>query len=242
MITGLAVAGFWAVYHLGMQNFGLCRIYDARHGNPPEMGRRLDYWMTQVLNLGPFVAGLSLMPTAQAFRAFEQLGWATPESWLRALRPLQGSFAPYVLSAGLLYLLFYLCSYVRLTRRGYRPCAQKIALLVSSGAVSVIAWGFLTPWKAFFVMNFFHGLQYFAIVWWTERQTLRRILRLDRIRAGHWLALLAFAAATLLVGIGYRLYGLDPVALRWAAALALSISLLHYWYDGFVWSVRKQEV
>src|SRR5262245_9143344 len=24
MIGGLAIAGFWAVYHLGMQNFGLC--------------------------------------------------------------------------------------------------------------------------------------------------------------------------------------------------------------------------
>ena len=27
--------------------------------NPPDMGRSLDYWLTQVLTLGPFVAGLS---------------------------------------------------------------------------------------------------------------------------------------------------------------------------------------
>ena len=242
MTAGLAVAGFWAVYHLGMQNFGLCRIYDARHGNPPDMGRSLDYCLTQVLTLGPFIAGLSLIPTAQGLRAFAQLGWAQPDLWVRALRPVQSSFAPYLLAAGLLYLGFYLYSYARLMKRGYQPCPQKIALLVSSGSVSILAWGFLAPWKAFFVMNFFHCLQYFAIVWWTERGVVRRLLRLDRVAAGSWLAFLAFAAITLLVGIAYRLYGVDDTALRWAASIALSISLLHYWYDGFVWSVRRQEV
>ena len=242
MITGLAIAGFWAVYHLGMQNFGLCRIYDARHGNPPDMGRSLDYWLTQVLTLGPFVAGLSLMPTAQVLRTFAKVGWDAPEGWLRILRPVQPSLAPYILAAGLLYLGFYLYSYRRLTKQGYRPCPQKIAMLVSSGSVSIVAWGFLTPWKAFFVMNFFHCWQYFAIVWWTERRTLRRLLHLEHVSAGPWLAFLVFAATTLLVGIGYQLYGVDYAALRWTAAVAVSISLLHYWYDGFVWSVRKREV
>jgi hypothetical protein len=242
MIGGLAIAGFWAVYHLGMQNFGLCRIYDARCGNPPEMGRRLDYGLTQVLTLGPFIAGLSLMPTAQGFRGFAKVGWEAPERWLQTLRVLQESAAPYVVTAGLVYLAFYLVSYARLVKRGYHPCPQKIALFLTSGTVSILAWGFFTPWKAFFVMNFFHGLQYFAIVWWTERGTLQRLLRLEQVTAGRWLAFLAFAATTALVGIAYRLYGVDYAALRWAAALALSISLLHYWYDGFVWSVRKREV
>ncbi len=242
MITGLAVAGFWAVYHLGMQNFGLCRIYDARRGNPPEMGRTLDYWMTQVLTLGPFIAGLCLMPTARVFLSFEEVGWHAPQRWLQALRLAQESFAPYFIALGIAFLMFYLYSYRRLIKHGYRLCPQKIALLVSSGGVSIIAWGFLSPWKAFFAMNFFHGLQYFAIVWWTERKTMRGLLRLDEVAAGTWLALLFFAATTLLVGILYRLYGLDYVTLRWAAALGLSVSLLHYWYDGFVWSVQRREV
>jgi len=42
IITGMLVSALWAVYHLGMQNFGLGRIYDVRRGNPPEMGRALD--------------------------------------------------------------------------------------------------------------------------------------------------------------------------------------------------------
>jgi len=182
------------------------------------------------------------MPTAQVLRTFAKVGWDAPEGWLRILRPVQPSLAPYILAAGLLYLGFYLYSYRRLTKQGYRPCPQKIAMLVSSGSVSIVACGFLTPWKAFFVMNFFHCWQYFAIVWWTERRTLRRLLHLEHVSAGPWLAFLVFAATTLLVGIGYQLYGVDYAALRWTAAVAVSISLLHYWYDGFVWSVRKREV
>ena len=29
---------------------------------------------------------------------------------------------------------------------------------------------------------------------------------------------------------------------RWAAAAGLVVSLMHFWYDGFVWSVRRHEV
>ena len=35
-------ATFWDVYHSAMQTFGLGRIYDARTGNNPNKGRRLD--------------------------------------------------------------------------------------------------------------------------------------------------------------------------------------------------------
>ena len=102
--------------------------------------------------------------------------------------------------------------------------------------------GFLTPWKAFFVTNF--PLRCGS----TSRssggrsgETCDGSFTSRDVSAGPWLAF-GFAATTLLVGIGYQLYGVDYAALRWAAAVALSISLLHYWYDGFVWSVRKREV
>ena len=115
------------------------------------------------------------MPTAQVLRIFAKVGWDALEGWLRALRPVQPSLAPTSSPPGSSYL-GYLYSYRRLTEQGYRPCPQKIAMLGSSGSVSIVAWGFLTPWKAFFVTNFFHCWQRFAIVWWTERRTLRRLL------------------------------------------------------------------
>ena len=47
VVACAVLAVFWDVYHSGMQTFGLARIYDARAGNPPLVGRRLD-WILNV--------------------------------------------------------------------------------------------------------------------------------------------------------------------------------------------------
>lgn len=242
IITGVVVSGFWAVYHLGMQNFGLGRIYDVRWGNPPEMGRALDYWFHQFINVGPFLVGFCLMPTLYAVRLYREVGWESPTVWLRSFSTIHDDFTVYIVSAGLVFMAFYVYSYWRLTRQGYRPCPHKIVLLISTGTVSVAAWGFLPAWKAFFVMNFFHSLQYFALVWWIEKTNMRRLARLENITGGMWLALCGFALTVLAVGIGYRVYGSDYSALRWTGSMALVLALMHYWYDAFIWSVRKREV
>jgi hypothetical protein len=242
MACALVLAPFWATYHIGMQNFGLGRIYDVRWGNPPEMGRTLDYWLHQLINVAPFLVGWSLLPSLQSLRVFDRVGWEAPSRWLEAHQSVEGALSGAFLIAGPLYLAFYVHAYWRLTHRGYRLCPQKIALLVSTAAASVVAWGFLTPWKALFVMNFFHGLQYFALVWWTERRNLGRVTRLERVPLGTPVLLIAFAATTLLVGTVFQTYGRNYTLLRWAAAVGLVISLMHYWYDGFVWSVRRREV
>ena len=242
IITGMLVSGLWAVYHLGMQNFGLGRIYDVRRGNPPEMGRALDYWFQQFINLGPFLFGFCLMPSLYAVRRYREVGWEEPTVWLRSFSTVHSEFTAFIVSAGLLFMAFYVYSYWRLTQQGYRPCPQKIVLMVSTGTASVVAWGFLPAWKAFFVMNFFHALQYFALVWWTEKANIRRLARLENVAGGMWLALCGFAVTVLIVGISSQLYGNDYIALRWTASMVLVMALMHYWYDGFIWSVRKREV
>ncbi len=242
MVSALVLAPFWAVYHIGMQNFGLCRIYDVRRGNPPDMGRQLDYWLHQVINIGPFLAGWSLLAHLQSLRLFGDVGWRAPAEWVRAHGSVEGVLSWALVVGGPLFLAFYVHSYWRLTKQGYRLSPQKIALLVTTAGVSIAAWGFLTAWMAVFVMNFFHGLQYFALVWHTEKRNMRRLTRLERLRAGGPLLLVAFAAITLLAALALQLYGRNYTVLRSMAALGLLVSLLHYWYDGFVWSVRRREV
>lgn len=242
IITGILVAGFWAVYHLGMQNFGLCRIYDVRHGNPPEMGRTLDYWFQQFINLGPFLFGFCLMPTLYAVRQFRKVGWEEPTAWLRSFSTIHSDFTAYIVTAILLFMAFYVYAYWRLIQQGYRLCPQKVVLLISTGAISVVAWGFLPAWKAFFVMNFFHALQYFALVWWIEKANIQRVARLKNVSGGMWLTLCGFVLTTLVVGIAGQVYGNDYIALRWTTSLVLVLALMHYWYDGFIWSVRKRAV
>jgi hypothetical protein len=242
IITGIVVSALWAVYHLGMQNFGLGRIYDARWGNSSEMGRILDYWFHQFINLGPFLFGFCLMPSLYAVRKYREVGWEEPTVWLRAFSTIHSNFTVYIVSAGLLFLAFYVYSYWRLSQQGYRLCPQKIVLMISTATISVVAWGFLPAWKAFFVMNFFHALQYFALIWWMEKKNIRRLTKLENVSGGIWLALCGFAVTILVVGVSCRVYGDDYVAFRWTASLTLVIALMHYWYDGFIWSVRKRVV
>ncbi len=242
MVSALVLAPFWAVYHIGMQNFGLCRIYDARRGNPSDAGRHLDYWLHQLINIGPFLAGWSLLSSLESFRLFGDVGWRAPAEWARVHGSIAGGLSRALVVIGPLFLLCYILSYWRLTKRGYRVSPQKIALLVTTASVSITAWGFLTAWKAVFVMNLFHGLQYFALVWRTENRNMRHLTRLETVRAGGPLLFVAFAAITLLTGLVLQLYGRSYMVFRSVAALGLVVSLMHYWYDGFVWSVRKREV
>ena len=53
------------------------------------------------------------------------------------------------------------------------------------------------------------------------------------------LALSLFLGTVLAYGVGAEL--LDP-DLESLWAFTLVVSLMHFWYDGFVWSVRKSQV
>jgi hypothetical protein len=242
IIAGLVVSVFWATYHIGMQNFGLSRIYDVRCGNDPQAGRQLDWGLHQLLNLGPFLVGASLMPSLESFRRFDAVGWVAPGEWVSAYRGLHGVLTPTILIAGGFYLVYYLYSYRELVRSGHVICPQKVTQIVVTGAVSIGAWGLMEPWMAFFTVNFFHALQYFALVWWMERGNLRRGLRLRGDGGGGGLALLAFVLLTGTYGLLSQRFGGDYEVLRWTAALAVVVALMHYWYDGFVWSVQRREV
>ncbi len=240
LASAIVVAALWDVYHTSMQTFGFCRIYDSRAGNPPECGRLLDVWLNHWIYIGPILGGLSLIPTLQVVASYQTVGWEAPLHWLDALAGIHREIRVCLIAGGSLFLAYYVFAYARLARRGYRVSRQKVALLLSTAATSIYAWGFLPPLEAFFVSNLFHGLQYFAIVWWTEKRRIRRLFRLSNLDGGQWLALLLFLSIVAVFGLGYELQ--NHRDLRWAMAAGLVVSLMHFWYDGFVWSVRRKEV
>src|SRR5262249_1174454 len=108
------------------------------------------------------------------------------------------------------------------------------ALYATTGFVSLTCWGFGSFGEAFLVMNFFHALQYFAIVWWSEKATIMKAFRCSAPVALFIL---------LVLGLGYGLWRAHkPETLGPVVALGNVISLMHFWYDGFVWSVRRGDV
>lgn len=239
MVTGFVVAAIWDVYHSSLQNFGLCRIWDARLGNDPVQGRSLDIWLAHTLYIAPILAGPSLHKTLETVEKYSQLDWYAPIGLLHGIDQYQWPMAWAVVLASLGYGIYYIVAYRRLIRSGYRVSSQKIAFLLSVGSTSVLAWGFLPPLQAFFVANLFHNIQYFGIVWWAENRNIRRIFGVSRFRLGQPIALAAYVASLSLLALACETGTRSN--LHWALAAGLVVTLMHFWYDGFIWSVRRKD-
>ncbi len=239
MVTAVVLAVFWDVYHTAMQNFGFCRIYDARQGSFSEKGRKLDIMVNQLLYVGPIVGGLSLAPTLKTLDQYADVGWFFPIQAANFLVFLQPRLTLLLVLGGTLFLAYYIFSYWQLSQQGYRVSRQKVTILFSTGITSVWAWGFLPPFYAFFVSNFYHALQYFGIVWAMENQNIRRTVGLSGLSNGTWITFALFLLSLLAAGVAFKLYGTNTI--RWGLAFFTVISLMHFWYDSFVWQAHKMQ-
>lgn len=234
VVASVAVV-YWDVYHSAMQTFGLGRSYERRAGNDPEAGRRLDLALNLALYVGPIVAGATFLDHAEHLAELRDAGWDGAARAAAALAAHRSTLAAVgaAITAGI--LVTYVAGYVNLARAGHRVGVPKVFLLSTTGLCSLVAWS-LNPWGlAFAIMNFFHAVQYLALVWWTEGR--------GRLGARPWAARLApLAYLAVLLGYGWvadRATADGQLAL-WAAAQ--TVALLHFWYDGFVWSVRRAEL
>jgi hypothetical protein len=239
------VGVWWDVYHSALQTFGIGRIYDLRAGNDLEAGRRLDQAMNLLLYAGPILGGASLAMHLQAFSNFEEVGAAFFTSIPARAEAHARWLTTGVLAVGIPFSIYYFWRYWRLSRSGYRVSLQKASLYAIAAMVSIVCWGFNSFGEAFFVMNFFHALQYFFIVWHMEGANLTSRFGLSRVPQGRYLMLALF----LVIGTGYGIWTtgawpwpeLQP-SKRGLAATLLTVSILHFWYDGFIWSVRRGQV
>ncbi|NIM29079.1 MAG: hypothetical protein GTO67_14450 [Gammaproteobacteria bacterium] len=237
LVTAVIIAVFWDVYHTAMQNFGFCRIYDSRQGSFSEKGRKLDIMVNHLLYVGPIVGGLSFAPTLNALDQYADVGWYFPIELADFLVFLQPRLTLLFLIGGSLFLAYYVYSYWQLSQEGYRVSRQKVTILFSTGITSVWAWGFLPPFYAFFVSNFYHALQYFGIVWAIENRNIRRTIGLSNLSSGAWITFAVFLLSLVAAGIAFKVYGTGTI--RWSLGIFTVISLMHFWYDSFVWQAHK---
>lgn len=240
------VSVWWDVYHSSLQTFGFGRIYDAKRKNDSAVGRNLDYWLNLLVYLGPVLAGahfvdhLNLGSIVLQFRKTE--GGMLNELFLRRtpdfLQRHQTYLAAGILAVGVPFVLYYLYSYYRLQQQGYQVSWQKIWLLIITSSVSIYCWGFRSFIDAFWVMNFFHALQYFAIVSFAEHRNLSQLIRAGRLPYGSVLAVCWVISFCLLYGLWAGYFLTD----NWSLSLVVTTSIMHFWYDGFIWSVKKKQV
>jgi len=233
------LAVFWDVYHSGLQTFGFMRLYDRKAGNDPAVGRRLDWWMNHLLYAGPILAGATMMEHFKYFGEFKHVGSVFFTSIPAFMESEQRWFTWAVLILGTLFIGYYVFAWIGLHRRGHKVSWPKVYLLASTGLCSIYSWGFNTFGMAFFIMNFFHALQYFGIVWWSEKRNIMRMLHLDGRPWGKQIAVAALAVPTFLYGF---IAEAVPSDIAWWWGLTIVVSIMHFWYDGFIWSVRKKQI
>ena len=243
-VSAAVLATWWDVYHSSLQTFGLGRIYDARVGNEATVGRRLDYLLNLLIYAGPILAGVVLMSHTKDFQEYEAVKAMLFAHMGDYIDSKQRYLQFVVLALGIPFIGFYLFSYWRYAKRGYKVSPQKVVLLASTAAVSIYTWGFNSFGQAFFIMNFFHALQYFGIVWWSEKKTMMNLFHLQNVSWGKWVTLALFLAIAGSYGVWAQVADAGTVAsgldLGWNVTIV--VALMHFWYDGFIWSVRKSQV
>ncbi len=232
------LATWWDVYHSSLQTFGFGRIYDSKMGNAPQTGRRLDYFFNLLFYVGPILAGASLMAHVNDFVEFKKVDSLFFQNLPMRIFNFRNELQTIIFAIGAAFILIYIFAYIRLYQKGYKISWQKTILYISTAIVSIFAWGFNSFGEAFFIMNFFHAWQYFAIVWAKERKTMVGVIKGSYVP---FPSIIAFALF-LFVGLGYGLWTEVMPDVPAIFAFTITVSLLHFWYDGFVWSVRKSQI
>jgi hypothetical protein len=231
---GFVVVTWWDVYHSSLQTFGLGRIYDAKLGNDPREGRGLDIGLNLLLYAGPVLGGATLLEHVNAFNRLGEAGSVFFLSIPAYATVYSAHLTAALVGGASVFLAYYVLACWRLARAGRGISIPKVALLVSTGVCSIYTWGFNSFGEAFCIMNLFHAVQYFALVWWSERRNILTRLRWDGVGAREPFAFALFIGLAFGVAFWAEFLGSEQ--------LLLTIAIMHFWYDGFIWSVRSRDI
>ncbi|MFO0660621.1 MAG: hypothetical protein U0165_12435 [Polyangiaceae bacterium] len=233
MLVATVVVVGWDVYHSAMQTFGLGRFYDRIEGNDVLVGRRLDIGLNLLLYIGPILSGASLAAHLEKIELLDDTPFSSLTSLPELLLSSQPQISRWVWLSIALYLVAYIAAQFVFWRRGFVISLPKVFLLTSTGACSLFVWA-NNPWgMAFFIMNVFHAVQYLALVWWKQRSTLVQKGRNPLV------VLAVFLGVVLLYGAVAEAVT-DEQRVLWC--ITQTVALMHFYYDGFIWSVRKKSL
>jgi hypothetical protein len=246
----------WDPWHFLRQHFGFTRIYDRNNAAPVRLASNMDWWLCALWFVHIMVASAAWLPglleDLQRNAGLPLLLWISP----RLLEAAQQVTAALTTVMTLVY-----AAYLVVCRlRGWYVSPAKLALLVCTFGVMYLtytpnelilqlapAWGFKL---GFATIGIVHMTQYLAIVWRYDR----RLAQGGRARAGWfaWLHSRRTRWGVLLAALGYALfcvaYG-DAITTSHDNRLLMSVllavgftsTLMHYYFDGFIWKVRHQQ-
>lgn len=245
------LAVIWDPYHFLMQHYGFMRVYDRINTAPPALAARMDLllcatgFVAIMLASGDWLTGL--LTDLYRSTGWPLLQWVT-SAGLAVVQWIGTLVALGMLAAYAVYLLW--CH-----RQGHAISWVKLALYASTFGVMALAY---TPndWIAsmapgwsfkagFAAVGIVHMTQYLAIVWRYNRGLAGHADRVRRGMFARW-----HQRGGWLVGAGYvalcLAYG-ELLTTQWDSrwlmvvliAVGLTSTLMHYYFDGFIWKLRQ---
>lgn len=234
-----AIALYWDEWHSLMQTFGFGRIYDGRAGNPSTVGRKRDMVFCFIIGFLPALVLLTYLPKGESPGEMARYLEISSINAARFSGLIEAARWPLIVF-GLGYSFWYFWSYYKLSKEGYKVSKAKIALFASTGAATIATAGLFTVADGIFFGNIYHAIQYVFIVMISERTNLANLTGLKQKNyTGVYLVYFLVIIPFMFVMAGLRQM---TSQMQYLAAFWLLTSLLHFWFDGFIWSVRRQDV
>lgn len=234
---------FWDRFHALMQNYGFLRLYDAKAGAKSKGWAELTLLFSSAFLLMSFNMGL-LAPFLNQLRLMEVPVPAT-EALVWTLRGAAG-----LVTAGALGV--YVRAQLRLRAEGSFSVGKQVflGLLMAGHAV-------MNTTTSVFLLSahekLYHSVQYVVLVWHYSR---RRVVKapaaevtppMRALFSGRspLLYVLGIAAFVGLVAFGFERFGFSTGAGGQGFAFTTvgsGIALAHYYFDSFLWRVRRETV
>jgi hypothetical protein len=233
------IALYWDEWHSLMQTFGFGRIYDAKLGNDPEVGRKLDIGMCFVLGLLPHVILLTFIPETIRTEGLYRFMDIDREIAIKYGDYFSATRFP-LIGFGVGYVIYYFYRYQLLIKNGYKFSKEKLALFFSTGISAILIASFYSVADAAYFGNIYHAIQYYFIVYMSEGVLItKRIKAKEEIERSQ---LIFYFGMVLIVCIILAALRIKSEEFGVIVPFWLLTSLMHFWYDGFIWSVRKQDI
>jgi len=243
------IVTLWDHQHSLMQQYGFARVYDFKAKTGAPSTAKFDLAFNWIF----FGNMLVVSPLFSVIWVRMLHEWRVPIS-AEAVAVVQ--VVSWTIAIG--YGLVYLGHLAWCARRGYALNPLKYAFLLSS----YFLWYFTSFNTAYLLVfavahRIMHGIQYIVMVYFYNRHKVERtggdsaLLRYVSGK-GHVKAFLLICAAYAMVfhalteglvrDFGFGLVGFNTNFDLFSYSLLSSFALIHYYYDAFIWKVRKKDV
>jgi hypothetical protein len=242
----------WDPWHFLRQHYGFMRIYDRPSTAPRGLAAKMDLWLCVTWFVFVMLASGAWLP--DLLRDFHvsanmPIVLLVSRNAIQILTRIAGAAALAMTAAYCLHLY-------RTWRRGHFISFAKLALFVVTFGVMYLtytpnAWiAKLAPgWT--FKVGIVHMTQYLAIVWRYNRSLARSPARSRRGIFKWWhadrrwqvIAILGaiYVGVCLLYGDVLTTKHENRLLMSALLAIGFTSTLLHYYFDGFIWKIRHEQ-